>query len=727
MKQLIEDMKTGAVKVVETPAPQCGSEQVLVQNVTSLISPGTEKMLIEMGRKSLVGKALSRPDLLSLAYQKGKREGFLNVFREAMARLDQPITLGYSSAGRVIEVGSAVRGFASGDRVACAGYGSADHADVIAVPEQLCIKLDDAVSFEEASFVMLGAIALHGLRCAELTFGESVVVVGLGLLGLLSVQIAKAYGCRVVGLDIDPEKVRLGKELGCDQALHINKKQDPELTVLNMTEGHGADAVLLTVATKDNAPLLLAERLARKRGRIVLVGVSEISLTRKAFWDKELSFSVSRASGPSMNAGGPALLPVELVRWTESRNLREFIRLVATGAVNVRRLITHRYEIDKAVAAYEMILKGKERYIGVLIDYPTTGEREKTTRSPARTKGEQPEPATKNIRTNVGYIGAGLFTRNFLFPRTKAMPGVTHVGVASQTALSARNAADKFAFGYATTDHRALLSDPAIGSICVTTRHNLHGRFVTEALAAGKSVFVEKPLCITREELRGVQEAYESAPGGTVLMVGFNRRFAPLTQKLKDFVAHRSSPLQMIYRVNAGYIPPDHWTQDPSVGGGRIIGEVCHFIDFFVYLTGSAPLEVSAASIGGEPTRYLQDDNVGMTLRFGDGSLGTIVYTALGSKTFSRERCEVYCEERVGVLEDFRTLELVKGSRRERTRLRNQDMGYTAELEHFFRMDRHVSDELFRDAVLTTAASLAAVESLRSHRPVSVRPAGEEQ
>jgi predicted dehydrogenase len=390
-------------------------------------------------------------------------------------------------------------------------------------------------------------------------------------------------------------------------------------------------------------------------------------------------------------------------------------------------LITHRFEIGKAVAAYEMILKGKERYIGVLINYPETGKHKSIVRSPLRTGRSGPEGRTTGSRSSIGYIGAGLFTRNFLLPRTKAMPAVTHIGIASQTALSARNAADRFGFGYATTDYRALLDDPEVGSLFVTTRHNLHGRFVTEALAAGKSVFVEKPLCISREELEAVQVAYATAPGRCVLMVGFNRRFAPLAQRLKDFMGHRTSPLQMIFRVNAGYIPPDHWTQDPAVGGGRIIGEACHYIDFFTYLTGSAPLEVSAASIGGGPTRFLQDDNVSLTLRFGDGSLGTIIYTALGSKTFSRERCEVYCEERVGVLEDFRTLELIKGSRKDRTRLRSQDMGYAAELEQFFRLDRGLSDELFRDAALTTAASFAAVESLHSHQPISVLVAGEKR
>ncbi len=721
MKQVVEDMKSGAVRVVSSPIPRCGSRQVLVRNAVSLISPGTEKMLIEMGKKSLVGKAMARPDLVSLAYQKARREGFLNVFKEAMARLDQPITLGYSSAGTVIAVGDQIAGFAVGDRVACAGYGFADHADIIAVPEQMCVHLDDTVSFEQASFVMLGGIAMHGFRCADLTFGASVVVVGLGLLGLLSVQIAKAYGCKVIGIDIDREKVRLAETLGCDRAIHLTRTADPELAILNLTEGQGADAVLLTAATKDNSPIQLAERITRKRGKIILVGVSDISLTRKSFWDKELAFAVSHASGPMEES--PGVLPVELVRWTEPRNLREFLRLVTMGTVTVDRLITHRFTIDKAVSAYDMILKGKTRYIGVVIGYPVMADQDASVRVPvARKRGQAATQASD--RKHVGYIGAGLFTRNFLMPRTASLPGVNHVAVASNTSLSSRNAADKFGFARATTDHRTLLTDPSIGSIFVTTRHNLHGRFVVDALAAGKSVFVEKPLCITNEDLGAIEDAYRASAPHQVLMVGFNRRHSPLARRLRQFVEGRTSPLQMMFRVNASYIPPDHWTQDPAVGGGRIIGEGCHFIDFMQYLSGSAPVEVFASSTGGARTRYIPDDNVSICVRFADGSLGTVIYTALGSKTYSRERLEVFCEETVGVLEDFRVLELVKGSSRKSVKLRNQDMGYTAELETFFGMDRTTSDALCTEAVQTTLVTFGAVEALRSRRPVTLRTPG---
>ncbi|MBI3787736.1 MAG: zinc-binding alcohol dehydrogenase, partial [Ignavibacteriales bacterium] len=331
MKQVVEELKTGRVRVVENPTPQCGAREILVKNIVSLISPGTEKLMIEMGKKSLVGKAMARPDLVSLAYQKAKKEGFLHVFKEAMSRLDEPLPLGYSCAGEVVEVGSKVQGFSIGDAVACAGHGFASHAEVVVVPPELCEKLPRLqdgrmLSYDEAGFVMLGGIAMQGIRCLDLTVGENIVVVGLGLIGLLLIQIAEAYGCKVIGVDVNEDKVKLAKELGCKHALVLGK-DDVESTVLNLTSGHGADAVVLTAATQDNSPVTLAERIARQRGKIVLVGVSDLTLTRKAFWDKELTFTVSKASGPSV-ALNPnyAMLPVELVRWTEKRNLEEFLR-----------------------------------------------------------------------------------------------------------------------------------------------------------------------------------------------------------------------------------------------------------------------------------------------------------------------------------------------------------------------------------------------------------------
>jgi len=723
MQQIIENLKTGKVQLVENPAPACGAREVLVKNMASLISPGTEKLMIEMGQKNIAGKAMARPDLVSLAFQKAKKEGFLNVFREAMDRLDEPLPLGYSSAGEVVEIGKNVKGFSVGDRVACAGAGFASHAEVIAVPEDMCVKLLSAkrggelVPFEEASFVMLGGIALQGIRCAELTFGERIVVVGLGLIGLLLVQIAKAYGYAVIGIDIDPEKVKLADSLGCDLGLVLGRDSVEQL-ILNLTDGHGADAVILTAATKDNSPILLAERIARNRGRIVLVGVSDLTLTRKAFWDKELTFTVSKASGPTtQGSGSDAILPLELVRWTESRNLQEFVRLLNNGSVRVKDLITHRVTIEKATDAYEMILNGTERYVGVVISYPEVVAI--TRKVVLQNKSESRSPTVSATRYSVGVVGAGLFTKNVLLPHAAKVAGVNLVGIAAKTGVSSRHVGNKFGFKYATTQTKEILDDSNIGSVLITTRHNMHAEMIIAALSAGKNVFVEKPLCITDEQLSGIMDAF--ANGSSVLMVGFNRRYSPLGIRLKELYSARTVPMQVHYRVNAGFLPADHWTQDPNIGGGRIIGEVCHFIDFIQFITNEEPIEVFAFSIGGNLGRYGITDNVEISIRFSGGSLGTVTYTALGSKTFSRERVEVFCDESVSVLDDFRRLEFTKGSKKKTTRLWNQDMGYTSEIASFLTMSSVEAQASLRSAVLTTLATFAVEASLKTRNSVSVK------
>jgi predicted dehydrogenase/threonine dehydrogenase-like Zn-dependent dehydrogenase len=724
MKQVIENMKTGKVEVVEVPVPRCGPKDLLVRSVSSLISVGTEKLMIETGRKSFVGKALARPDLVALALHKAKREGFLSVFRQAMSRLDEPVPLGYSCAGVVQEVGSKVKGFAVGDSVACAGAGFAGHAEVVKVPHDLCVKLPKAgrnlraLSYDEAAFVMLGGIALHGFRTAKLSFGETVVVVGLGLIGLLTVQIAKAYGCRVFGVDIDEQRVKLARQLGCDLAMTIDSDR-VESAILNATHGEGADAVILAAATKDNSPIQLSERIARRRAVIVLVGVSEITLTRKTFWEKELVFTVSRAGGPGSERRGEVFsVPLDAVRWTESRNLEEFIRLLATDRVNVAQLITHRYPIQDALAAYEMILKGREHYLGVLLTYP----QRHTFETVVRLDGKTARPVTDRSfpRRTIGFIGAGLFARSVLLPAVRKVGSVDFGGVATSSGISAQHVGKRFGFSYATSDYKKILLDKNIGSVIVTTRHHLHASLILEALEAGKHVFVEKPLCITREELSRLVETVPAFLSKQMFMIGFNRRYSSLSARLKSFLDGRTVPLQAYVRVNAGFISPDHWTNNPEIGGGRIIGEVCHFIDYLQFLTGADPVEVQATSIHGDTGRFLQEDNVVLTIRFSDGSLGTIMYTAMGPMTYSREYIEVFCDGQVGVLEDFRKLKLVRGTRRRSKRLWSQDKGFKQEVETFLNANPEQGREIFRQAVLTTQATFAAVESLRTRKPVSV-------
>ena len=723
MKQIIQSYKNGNINLVEVPETPGKAGGVLVRTVASLISPGTEKLMIEMGQKSLLGKARARPDLVRQVWAKAQKEGFVSVFKEAMNRLDEPLPLGYSAAGVVLEVGAGVQGFKPGDRVAAAGAGFASHAEVIWVPENLCAPIPDGLDFEAAAFCMLGAIALNGVRQAEVTLGETAVVIGLGLLGLLSLQLLAAQGCRVIGVDLDRQKCELARELGADLAL-IPGQDDVEEAVANSTHGRGTDAVIITAASSDPRPVRLAEALARERARLVLVGVAELSLTRKAFWDKELTFTVSKAAGPGslqpLYEAKGFDYPLSLVRWTERRNLAAFLDLVARGRVQVDRLITHRFPIDQALEAYDLILKNQEPYIGVVLNYPqpdrpAAGQAladadkaallRKVWLKPAATISQSANPQA------IGLIGGGMFTKNILLPALRKVPGITLIGAATTTGVTVQHIAKKFGFAYATTDYQEILKDKTIGSVIITTRHNSHATLVLEALTAGKHVLVEKPLCLTSEELEEISAAYD---GSRLLMVGFNRRFAPLARQVKAMVAGRTTPLMMTYRVNAGYIPGEHWVHDPEVGGGRLRGEVCHFIDFLHFMTDSEMASVNVESISGATGKYRYDDNLIINLNFKDGSTGTILYTAKGPKAFSRERFELFCEDSAAVLEDFRRAQLIQGGRTRKISKFSIDMGYQAELEFFAKAVGEPENfpKLFLDYAASTRATLKAAAAL---------------
>ncbi|AEB09489.1 Gfo/Idh/MocA family oxidoreductase [Desulfobacca acetoxidans] len=722
MKQVIQSYKNGKITLEDVPPPAVKAGGLLVHNVASLISAGTEKLMIEMGRKSLVGKARARPDLVRQAWAKAQKEGFVSVFKEAMNRLDEPVPLGYSAAGMVREVGAGVNGYQPGDRVAVMGAGFASHAELLWVPENLCVPIPAGVDFEAAAFGMLGCIALHGVREAGLTLGEKALVIGLGLLGLLTVQLLASQGCRVIGVDLDRRRCDLARELGADLAL-VPGQENVEEAVANCTGGLGADAVLIVSAGQDNRPILLAEAVARERARLVLVGVADLSLTRKTFWEKELRFSVSRASGP----GSLAPLyeakgfdyPVGYVRWTERRNLSAFLDLIAQGKMKLERLITHRFDINNALQAYDLILKNQEPYIGVLLTYPEPDQPGAVGKpAPVGTPFLSTSFALPS-RRSLGLIGGGMFTRNILLPALKKLPGLELARAATTTGVSAHQIAKKYGFAQASTNYREILQDSAIGSVLITTRHNSHAELVLEALAAGKNVFVEKPLCLTEEDLHRIISAYD---GARLLMVGFNRRYSPMAMNLKAALANRTTPLVMTFRVNAGYIPLDQWVHDPQVGGGRLLGEVCHFIDFLGYMADSPAVRVCAAAISGVMGRYIPEDNLTLTLNFQDGSLGTILYTAKGSKTFSRERFEVYCEDSVGVIEDFRQIHIIQGGRRQTVRKLSMDMGYANELRAFFldHWEPAAAARLFSSYANSTQATLKALESLRTRQPVPI-------
>jgi predicted dehydrogenase/threonine dehydrogenase-like Zn-dependent dehydrogenase len=710
MKQVLQNLRSGETQVADVPIPSVQPGAALVRTGASLVSAGTERMLVSFGQKSLLGKARSRPDLMRQMLDKARREGLLTTVEAAFNRLDQPMPLGYSSAGTIAALGEGLSGLRIGQRVACAGGGYAVHAEYTVVPRNLLAPLPESVDFEQAAFATLGAVAMHGFRLAAPQLGERVAVIGLGLLGLLAVGITQAAGCAVLGVDLDPGRVTLARKLGAEAVLRDQAVEAAQ----SFSRGLGCDAVLICADTPSADPVELAGIIARDRARVVAVGAVGLHLPRKVYYEKELSFINSRSYGPGRydpgyEEGGHDY-PPGYVRWTEGRNLEAYVELLASSKVDVRPLITHRFPIDQAPQAYELITgKRKEPFLGVLLTYPDAVEAAPRTTDDinrnmySATSGSRSElgtppiaPHTPPPTVTLGVLGAGNFASAVLLPAISKVDKIERLGVVSASGLSARNAAQRFGFRYADSDEGRLLSDPEINTVAILTRHHLHARQVLAALQAGKNVFCEKPLAICGEELDKIEAFIEeignsrmsSAPPPSspipspLLFVGFNRRFAPLALRLKAFLAGSQEPLVAHYRVNAGYLPLTHWTQDPEQGGGRIVGEGCHFVDFLSFLVGSPPQTVSARGLP-DSGRY-REDNVVLTFSYADGSLGTLTYLANGDKAFPKERVEVFSGGRVAVLDDFRSLELVVGGRRQvaRSRLR-QDKGHQGEWEAF--------------------------------------------
>lgn len=715
MKQLLQNMRDGKAVVEDVPAPIPKPGMVLVKTGASLVSAGTERMVVEFAGKSLLGKARARPDLVRQVVDKARREGALSTLEAAFNRLDQPMALGYSSAGTIVEVGAGAQGFKAGQRVACAGGGYAVHAEYAAVPVNLAAPLPEGVSFEAGAFGTLGAIALHGFRLARPQIGETVVVIGLGLLGLLSAGIARAAGCRVLGVDLDPARVALAEKFGIGA---VRRSQAEEATSA-FTKGLGADVVLICADTSSNDPVELAGEAARERGRVVAVGAVGLEIPRRVYYYKELDFIVSRSYGPGRydrdyEEGGQDY-PAGFVRWTAGRNLAAFVELLGEGKLDVSALITHRFPIEEAAGAYELISGGGgETYLGVVLTY---GEGSPSERSKEKTVFLDRGPGGgKTDQVKMGVIGAGNFAGAVLLPAMKKVPGVDLVGIASAGGLSAKHAARKFGFSYAASDANALIEDAKIDTVAILTRHGLHAELVLAALRAGKHVFCEKPLALRREDLDET-EAELKKPEAPILMVGFNRRFAPMALEMKAFLDARQEPMMAHYRVNAGYLPPDHWLHDPEEGGGRIIGEGCHFIDFLAFLAGAPPAAVSAQGLpdGG---RYMED-NVALTFEFPDGSVGTLSYLANGDRAAGKERVEVFAGGRVAILDDFRRLEMAYRGKKRVVRSRwRQDKGHLAELKAFSLAIRQkgVPPIAYDDIIGISRTAIDAAEALRSGR-----------
>ncbi len=678
MKQLLQRLDNGEVTVADVPAPAASDVRLVVRAHASLISAGTERMLVEFGRGSLLSKARSQPEKVKQVLEKVRTDGLLTTLDAVQSKLGTPIALGYCSAGVVVGAGPRVRGFEVGDRVVTNG----PHAEYVSVPHTLAAKIPDNVPFEHAAFTPVAAIGLQGVRLAEPTLGETVVVYGLGLIGLLTVQLLRANGCVVIGIDRNPARLALAGRFG---ATVVNGAEaDAVERVLAATGGVGADAVLLTLASSSDEPIMESARMARKRGRLVLVGVTGLQLSRAEFFQKELTFRVSCSYGPGRydpqyeDAGVD--YPLAYVRWTEQRNFEAVLALMASGAVDPSALITHEHDIADATTAYSAIAGGGEG-IGVLIRYPATGDDGAPARSVERRTGRT---ATAGEMC-AAVVGAGNFAVRTLLPVLKTQ-GVRLRTIASAAGTSGAIAAEKFDFERATTDLATVWSDDAVNTAFILTRHSSHASMVVRALEAGKHVFVEKPLALTSEDLDRVERAADAS--GRMLMVGFNRRFAPMAVEARHATASRSGPLAVVLTVNAGQIPRSHWTQDPEVGGGRIVGEGCHFIDLARYLVGApiSALQVTAArDARGEPV----DDVAHLSLAFADGSTAVVHYLANGSRAFPKERVDCFYDGKTITIDNWRRVQRFGIPSPSRFTLApRQDKGHAAELQAWVRAVR---------------------------------------
>jgi predicted dehydrogenase/threonine dehydrogenase-like Zn-dependent dehydrogenase len=712
MIQVTQSARRGRLRLASVPEPLVRPGHVLIANARSVISAGTEKMVLELAQKSLLGKARERPDLVRQVLQKLHSEGFFKTIAQVFEKLDEPIKLGYSSAGIVVAAGAGVQEFKPGDRVASNG----PHAGVVCVPKHLCARVPDHVPLEQAAFATLGSIALQGVRLARLGLGDTVLVIGLGLIGQIAVKLLKAQGCRVLGTDPDASKCTLATQMGAD---HASPMLDTA-RVADFTQGLGADAVLITAATKSDGPIELAARTVRAKGRVVAVGAVGLNLPRQPFYLKEAELVVSCSYGPGRYDPNYEELghdyPYGYVRWTEQRNLQAIVDLMGSGRLDVGPLISHRFSIEEAEAAYQLIEQGKEPYLGIVLEYPEVAPERRSNRLDWKAP-----PLAGTI--GVGCLGAGNFARMVLLPALRKHPGLHPRLLCSAGGLSAAHSGERLGFDAITTDEDEVFNDPHVHAVFAITRHHLHAGQVLKGLRAGKHVFVEKPLALTVEEIAEIEGVLLDAPvPRPLLLVGFNRRFAPAAQIVKEFLAPVDEPLTVSIRFNAGAIPVDHWTQNDDVGGGRIIGEACHAIDLATFLTGSPPVRVFAESIGGAHAPAITDDQCFITLRHANGSVSSVAYLAGGDKAFPKERVEVFGGRRVGVIDDFREVVTCVDGKTKRTRSWGQDKGHRTEIEAFIRALRQEEPPpiSWEDLRAVSLAAILAVRSIREGIPLEI-------
>lgn len=718
VKQILQNLKSGQIQVADVPCPKVRPGHLLIQSRASLISAGTERMLVEFGRASLLAKARAQPEKVRQALDKIRTDGLLPTMEAVFSRLDEPLPLGYCNAGVVVEVGEGVEGWSVGERVANNG----PHAEMVCVPRNLCAKIPDGVGDEQAAFAFLASIGLQGIRLLAPTLGETVVVTGLGLIGLMAVQLLRANGCHVLGIDIDPKRLELARGFGAE-TVDLPAGADPVASALAYSDGRGVDGVLITASSKSNMIVRQAAGMCRKRGRIVLVGVVGLELNRSDFYKKELSFQVSCSYGPGRYdpayEAGARDYPVGFVRWTEQRNLSAVLDLLAQGRLDVQPLIGRRVEQAEAQEAYRLLTERSEA-LGILLTYPSAAPplQRVATIKPSVAKAAARMADTDGVV--LGLIGAGTFVKRTLLPALKGCR-IERRTIASAGGVSSMHAGEKFGFQQATSDPQTILADAEINLVIIATRHDLHAEMICAALEAGKHVMVEKPLCLNATELRRIGEAVEKCPGQQ-LLVGFNRRFSPHALKMKSLLATRVQPICMSMLVNAGAVSPDSWVQDKAVGGGRIIGEGCHWIDLMSFLAGSPVVQVAATRMGPSPGVDVRDDKMSITLQMADGSIGTLHYFANGHTSYPKETLEVFCDDKVLSLENFRVLRGYGWSGFSKMKLRRQDKGHAEELSQLIDVVRRGGASLmpFEQIENVTRATFAAMEAAESGHPVRI-------
>ncbi len=735
MYQLTQKLKTGELKVEETPIPIASTGKVLVQNYYSLISAGTESSTLKTARKGYLGKAKERPEQVKQVLQTLKAQGPVQTYRAVMKKLDSLSPMGYSCAGEVIGIGDNVRSFEVGDRVACGGL-SACHAEIISVPENLCVKLESNANLKNAAYNTLGAIAMQGVRQADLHLGETCAVIGLGLLGQLTGLLLQASGVRVIGIDVATAMVELASKNCVDIALNRSEIGIEE-RIFSSTNGLGCDAVIITAASISLDPINFAGAICRKRGTIVVVGAVPTGFNREPhYYKKELQIKMSCSYGPGrydpIYEEKGIDYPAAYVRWTEKRNMQAFQLLLQQKKVNIDYLTTHTFKLDEAPVAYEMMMEKSAPFIGIIIEYDTA---KKIKINPIL----NPKVKLKNANqsdVNIGFIGAGSYAQGNLLPNIPKQQKISLKGVLTSSGTTSRSVLERFGFEFCTSEQKDLLSNDNINTIFIATRHDSHAEFVIKSLKAGKNVFVEKPLCLNIKELDIIKnlfpitnsedrfeynhnhinnkEKYKSKP---ILLVGFNRRFAPLTKKLKSVFPN--GPISINYRINAGSIPEDSWVHDPELGGGRIVGEVCHFVDFLTYLNGSLPVSVYAIVMKEQPQL---NDILNISISFANGSIGVISYLSNGDKSFSKERIEVFGNGCAAVLKDFKSLAIYTNGKCSTKKMFNQDKGQKVMVNSFIDAISNGTDSPIplSDIYSATLTTFKIMESIREGSNISV-------